>query len=519
MKSRSDNIGPTRARVTMVRILAAIVVGVLIADRIAFPLWSVAVGFVVMVAAAWAFRREAVGDIYILAAASLAAMTTTTLSAWQGTLPYAGQMAEVEIEQITSRGEEFTSARGRLLRYGDEVADNICGAKVRLMLHNDIGAKPCEHLTGRFSIKRLSRTSEQSYERYMARLDYQATLFIRAENILSRNVPALSFGERLRAKATARIEQLALTPRVAALAKGVTTGDRGAIDRAMRQQYTLCGAAHLLAVSGLHVGFLFFMVNILLGVVALARRGPIIRWIVATAAIWLYAAMTGFSPSVVRAAVMFTILQTTMTWGRGGGSLNGLAMAACVMLLWQGRWLYDAGFMLSFIAVGAIVVWGVKLSQVSLRRNDAIAEARASVERLNRMRSRWGWLQRQMEWLGRRVWSAVVITVVATIATMPLVSNMFGVVTLWNIIVGPLMVWLCSVVVGATMLQIAFGAILPSSIVQTVIETAGGAMNSIAEWCAESDILIFEVELSTETCFMIYGIAAIWIIYRREHNS
>lgn len=503
----------------MVRILAAIVVGVLIADRIAFPLWSVAVGFVVMIAAAWAFRREAVGDIYILAAASLAAMTTTTLSAWQGTLPYAGQMAEVEIEQITSRGEEFTSARGRLLRYGDEMTDNICGAKVRLMLHNDIGTKPCEHLTGRFSIKRLSRTSEQSYERYMARQGYQATLFIRAENILSRNVPSLSFGERLRAKATAQIEQLDLPLEVMALAKGVTTGDRSAIDQTLRQHYTLCGAAHLLAVSGLHVGFLFFMVNMLLGVVALASRGPIIRWLATSVAIWLYAAMTGFSPSVVRAAVMFTLLQSALTWGRGGDRLNSLALAACLMLLWQGSWLFDAGFMLSFIAVVAIIEWGTKLTQVSLRSNDAIAEARASVERLNRMRSRWGWLQHLMVWCGRKAWSGVAITVVATIATMPLVSNMFGVVTLWNIVVGPPMVWLCSVVVGATMLQIAFGGILPSSILRAVIEAAGGAMNSIAEWCAEREVMIFEEGLSAEVCFLIYGAMAIWIICRREHNS
>ena len=58
----------------MLRLLIAIILGITLADCVSFPLWSLAVGFVMMVGAAWIWRRRAMGDIYVLAAAALVAM-------------------------------------------------------------------------------------------------------------------------------------------------------------------------------------------------------------------------------------------------------------------------------------------------------------------------------------------------------------------------------------------------------------------------------------------------------------
>ena len=418
MKTFGERIRRRWGQMTMLRLLIAIILGITLADCAVFPLWSVAVGFVIMVGAAWMWRRRAMGDIYVLAAAALAAMITMNISN-------------------------------------------------SLSNTNNISNSHSPHSTAR-----------------------QAA------------IP--SWAIELRQKAEQRIEQRGLQPEVEALAKAITIGSREAITPALRQKYSRSGAAHLLAVSGLHVGFIFFMINIVLGGLALLRRGPLLRSGVTIICIWIYALVAGATPSIVRAALMFTLLQLAMSASRGGEPLNRLAGVAALMLVWDGRWLYNAGFMLSFISVAAIVEWGIPLSRLRLRRRGIWGKAQSEVERIELMRTTKGWLQLIGRRCARSLWTAFAISIVASIATMPLVSHMFGVVTLWSIVAGPVMVLLCSIVVGATMVQIAMGVGCIENLAGGIVELAGGAMNSIADWCSSVGALIADYEISmlcTVVCY------------------
>ena len=409
MKPFVDRIRQRWGEMTMLRLLVAIILGITLADCVAFPLWSVTVGFVVTVGAAWMWRHRAASDLYVMATAALAAMMTMNIS---------------DSQQFTSR---------------------------------------------------------------------QAT--------------RPSWAINLQHKAEQRIEQMGLRPEVEALAKGVTIGARKDITPALRQTYTRSGAAHLLAVSGLHVGFIFFMINLALGGLALMRHGPIIRSGVTIICIWTYAAMAGAAPSIVRAALMFTLLQVALSLSRGGAPLNRLAGVAALMLLWNGRWLYDAGFMLSFISVAAIVEWGIPLTWWRFRHRDEWNKAKYEADKLERLRSRWGRLQFAAQWVARSIWAAFAISIAASVATMPLVSEMFGVVTLWSIVAGPVMVWLCSIVVGATMLHIVVGRGLLTDLLGWVVEFSGSTMNAIAQGCASHDILIAEHQLSplwSAVCYAVF---------------
>lgn len=406
----------------MLRILIAVVVGIAIADCVVFPLWSIAVGFVVLVAAAWIFRRRAVGSLYVLAAAMAAAILTSSLT------------------------------------------------------HSD-------------------------------------------HNIQSTRPSTL--GLALQRKATSKVEQLGLEQPIEAIVKGVSTGERSGITTTQWRDYRLSGGAHLLAVSGLHIGFVFVMVNFLLTGVAIARHGPIIKSVLTIVAIWLYAAMAGFTPSIVRAAVMFTLLQISFLRGRSTQPLNRVATAACLMLLWQGQWLYDIGFQLSFISVVAIIEWGIPLTRVGIRHNNTVSKAKHEARRFHRLRSKWGWAEHLISRLGRGVWSAMVVTIVATVATMPLVSKIFGAVSLWGLLVGPPMVWLCSIVVGGTMLWVVFAPLLPTTLMRIIIETSTEAMNSLAAWCASHPALVFDIRISEGLCWLIYIVfvlltIALWGINQPE---
>ena len=408
MKTFGERIRRRWGQMTMLRLLIAIILGITLADCAVFPLWSLAVGFVVMVGAAWMWRRKAMGDIYIMAAAALAAMITMGIST--NNSPHA---------------------------------------------------------------------------------------------IAQQTIP--SWAIELRQKAEQRIEKMGLQPEVEAIAKGVTIGSRGAITPALWQKYSRCGAAHLLAVSGLHVGFIFFMINIVLGGLALLQRGPLLRSGVTIICIWIYALVAGATPSIVRAALMFTLLQLAMSASRGGEPLNRLAGVAALMLVWDGRWLYNAGFMLSFISVAAIVEWGIPLSRVRLRRRGIWGKAQSEVERIELMRTAKGWVKLIGRRLARSLWTALAISIVTSIATMPLVSHMFGIVTLWSIVVGPVMVLLCSIVVGATMVQIAMGCGWTENFIGGIVELAGGAMNSIADWCSSSGALIAEYHISQLCTIVCYA--------------
>ena len=408
MKIFGERIRQRWGQMTMLRLLIAIILGITLADCAVFPLWSVAVGFVVMVGVAWMLRRRAIGDLYVMAAAALAAMITMGIST--NNSPHA---------------------------------------------------------------------------------------------IAQQTIP--SWAIELRQKAEQRIEKMGLQPEVEAIAKGVTIGSRGAITPALWQRYSRSGAAHLLAVSGLHVGFIFFMINIVLGGLALLRRGPLLRSGLTIICIWIYALVAGATPSIVRAALMFTLLQLAMSASRGGEPLNRLAGVAALMLVWDGRWLYNAGFMLSFISVAAIVEWGIPLSRVRLKHRGIWGKAQSEVERIELMRTAKGWVKLIGRRLARSLWTALAISIVASIATMPLVSHMFGIVTLWSIVVGPVMVLLCSIVVGATMVQIAMGCGWTENFIGGIVELAGGAMNCIADWCSSAGALIAEYHISQLCTIVCYA--------------
>lgn len=421
MKTFGEKIRQCWGQMTMLRLLIAIILGITLADCAAFPLWSVTVGFVVIIGAAWAWRYKAAGDVYVMAAAALAAMMTMNIS--------------------------------------------------------------------------------------------------NSPQFIARHTTRPSWAMHLQRKAEQRIEQMGLRPDVESLAKGVTIGARGEITPALRQTYTRSGAAHLLAVSGLHVGFIFFMINIVLGGLALVRRGPIIRSGVTIICIWIYAAIAGATPSIVRAALMFTLLQLAISASRGGEPLNRLAGVAALMLLWDGRWLYDAGFRLSFISVAAIIEWGLPLTWWRVRHMSEWDRARYETDKLERLNSRWGWLHLAGSRLAQGVWAAFAISIAASVATMPLVSEMFGVVTLWSIVAGPVMVWLCSIVVGATMLHIVIGGGMLTHITGSIVEWAGSTMNTIAEWCSSFGTLIADYQLSplwTVVCYAGFVVATVLIRDRQN---
>lgn len=142
---------------------------------------------------------------------------------------------------------------------------------------------------------------------------------------------------------------------VLAVVSALTLGDKRSLDPELRDRYSRAGASHILALSGLHLNIIMMVVSHLL--LVHNKRYHWARGLILIALLWAFAFLTGLSGSVVRSAVMFTVFILGRCLRRRSPTLNSLAFAACVMLLYEPYYLLDVGFQLSFAAVAGIALF------------------------------------------------------------------------------------------------------------------------------------------------------------------
>ncbi len=140
----------------------------------------------------------------------------------------------------------------------------------------------------------------------------------------------------------------------------MTLGEKAVLDKEQKETFSKVGAAHVLALSGLHLMIIYSVISLFVG----WRRFRMLSQIVIILAIWAFAFLVGMSPSVVRSACMITIYALLSLGHRERMSVNTLSFTAIVMLLVNPQSLYDIGFQLSFMAVLAILLFNPLFARV-----------------------------------------------------------------------------------------------------------------------------------------------------------
>jgi len=199
-----------------------------------------------------------------------------------------------------------------------------------------------------------------------------------------------------------------------AVASAILLGYDEYIDQDLRQLYAGSGAMHILCVSGLHVGIIFIIFNTLLKFIKKYTYGDIIHSIILLFIIWSYALITGLSPSVFRAATMFSFITFGGIMNRKTSVYNSLAASAFVLLIYNPFLLFHIGFQLSYLAVLSILIFQPRLS--------ALVKCRT--------------------WLGITIRDLVAVSIAAQLGTFPLAIYYFHQFPIYfiltNIIVIPL---------------------------------------------------------------------------------
>ena len=284
------------------------------------------------------------------------------------------------------------------------------------------------------------------------------------------------------------------SPEELAVGTALVLGSREDMQQEVQQAYAATGAIHVLAVSGLHVGIIAMGLQWLLAWLPL--RGPAARWLLLLAnlaGVWIFALLTGLSPSVQRAALMFSMMLLGKTLQRPHQVFNTLA-ASAFLLLWADPWmLLDVGFQLSYLAVAGILLFHPRLHKLVFVKNKWLAEG----------------------------WNLIAMGVAAQLSTFPLSLYYFHQFPVYFWLSGLLVVPLSPFILGLGIALLALQAVpwvsaLLGWLLWAIIRLMNAGVFLMSELPAA---LIRDWWISDWSVYLLYGSLAAWALFLENRHS
>ncbi|MBC2844445.1 ComEC/Rec2 family competence protein [Winogradskyella flava] len=196
------------------------------------------------------------------------------------------------------------------------------------------------------------------YSKYLELQQVHHQLYIEKDKfriVSNSKTSAYGYADQLRKTINERLISAGFKDDVLSIMNALLLGQRQTIDTTIYNNYVNSGTIHILAVSGLHVGIILWMLNFLFRPLLHLKYGNYIRPIVLVAILWSFAVIAGLSPSVTRAVTMFSIISIAMHLKRPANIYNTLAISAFLILLFKPTYLFAVGFQMSYLAVLGIV--------------------------------------------------------------------------------------------------------------------------------------------------------------------
>lgn len=215
----------------------------------------------------------------------------------------------------------------------------------------------------------------------------------------------------------------------AGLLRGLLLADRSEIDYETKQNFINAGVIHILAVSGLHVGYI-----LLFFVVVFGRLNLFARSIFIMAGIFSFMLITGVPASVFRATLMASILIIAFLTNRSTNLLNSIALSSIIILFIHPQQLFNPGFQLSYSAVIAIaVIYPVLKNEI-----DSL------------------WIRNQ---LVKKILLFIGVSLSAQIGTLPFTVAYFNKISLIALLANLLVIPLVGVIVGLGIITLVIGSL------------------------------------------------------------
>lgn len=290
---------------------------------------------------------------------------------------------------------------------------------------------------------------------------------------------------------TLRLAEAGLSEEAQALCSAITLGNKSKLSRSTRQLFSLTGASHLLAISGLHVGLIFLLVRVLLR--QLLCRWRTTNWsirlevLMTIGCISAYAFITGLQPSVVRAWFMLTMmLLSVRSLHQARMAFRRLVLSVFLMLLIYPPYLYQLGFWLSILAVSGIILLYMPCMALLQKHSEKGSTL-------------WGHI-------GTYLGGTLCVSLVAQIFVTPLLIYYFHNLPLLGWLWSLFLIPFCTLLLYASLLTLVF----PHHLLGELLNTLVGILEGFLQRVAEVPFVVFQdLYPTTVQVGLLYALLAI----------
>lgn len=331
-------------------------------------------------------------------------------------------LEEAKIEDENSQKTYNLNGKISLTIYSDDMVDNfLIGDKISFngtLIATNLIKK------GRFSS-------------YLYKNNIKFSAFINKENF-SKTYGDMHIDEKVQDKVKNLLFEN-MSYNNATIAFASIFGDKSMMEDGITDAFSLSGTAHLLCVSGLHVGFLVAILYLFFNLIKLKKKYV---FIILSIFLLFYCYLCGFSPSVVRASIMSIVLAGSTCFGNYRyDNLNSLGFAGCIILLFKPFMIFDLGFKLSFASCFGIFL----LMPVILK----------FFKKIN---------------FYNKFSQSLALTLSAQIGTFPIIFNNFDKLSLLSLIANIIVVPLFSIIFSLLFIFVLINLILPLGFLFKIIE-------------------------------------------------
>ncbi len=302
---------------------------------------------------------------------------------------------------------------------------------------------------------------EFDYQRYLHIKGFSGSLYIKQNEWgkwgVGKEFSISREAREMRKKILSQLEQWQLNDDEFGVLSALVLGEKRLLDKSIQNDYSATGASHILAVSGLHVGVVFFIFTWVLKWILRSMKWEKLRIVISLLFLWIYTFITGLSPSVVRASTMLTLAAFSTILHKHSSIYNTLFASAFLMLLYNPNYLYDISFQLSYLALLSILLFQNRIYR--------IAEFRSIPD---------------------KIWSLLSVSLAAQIGTLPLTLYCFKQFSNYFWFSGLIVVPLSGVIIYLTLALIIFGWVpYLSDLLATLVDWTLLGMNKSITWMSK----------------------------------
>lgn len=256
-----------------------------------------------------------------------------------------------------------------------------------------------------------------------------------------------------------RLKSLNIKDQEFAIITAMTLGDKTSLSSQTKNIYSISGASHVLAVSGLHIGIIFQLFILSFGGLGRRKRQSPFAIALSLTAIWMYVLFIGLPASAVRSATMISICCCALLFHRKALSFNNLSCAYVIMLLFHPLYLFDISFQMSFLAIGFILLLAPIFQAMLHIRHRML----------------------------RKIWNMTSLSLAAQIGTMPLIVFYFGRISCYALLTSFIAIPAATLILylSATLLFLALFSHIPllSCITIGAMKLTARCLTSITQAC------------------------------------